>query len=91
MYSPSFLSFPGLSVCLGRVQLWNIRDLSPFFYICAEMHELGFPLIKVRGPPKTQLLFGRAKAVSLPHSLTQLTPLVFLPTTPQSLCTHGVF
>lgn len=40
-----------LSVCLGWVQLWDIRDLSPFFCICAEMHELGFPLLKVRGPP----------------------------------------
>lgn len=50
LLSSSF--FPlSLSVCLGGVHLREIRDLSPFFSICAEAHELGFPLLKVRDPP----------------------------------------
>lgn len=44
--SPSLALPPSYCLCLGRLQLWSIRDLSPLLHIDVKVHDLGFPLIK---------------------------------------------
>lgn len=44
--SPCLALPPSHCLCLGRLQLWSIRDLSPLLHIDVKVHDLGFPLIK---------------------------------------------